>query len=50
MFTTVDILCFNLMSTTVDILCFIRNRIIPDNQLLKSKCAFNLETLIYFGT
>ena len=34
------------MSTTVDILCFIRNCIIPDNQLLKSKYSFNLETLI----
>ena len=36
------------MSTTVDILRFIRNCIIPDNQLLKSKYAFNLETLISF--
>ena len=39
-----------LMSTTVDILRFIRNYIIPDNQLLISKYAFNLETLIYAGT
>ena len=31
------------MKTTVDILCFIRNCIIPDNQLLKSKYAFNLK-------
>ena len=31
------------MSTTVDIPCYIRNCIIPDNQLLQSKYAFNLE-------
>ena len=39
-----------LMSTTVDILCFISTFITPDNQLLKIKYAFNLETLIYIGT
>ena len=39
-----------MMSTTVDILCFLSTCITPDNQLLKIKYAFNLETLIYIGT
>ena len=40
-----------LMSTRVDILCFISTCITPDNQLLKVKYVFNLETVsIYVGT
>ena len=37
------------MSTAVDILCFFSTCLTPDNQLLKVKYAFNLETLIYVG-
>ena len=37
------------MSTTVDILYFFSTCITPDNQLLKMKYAFYLQTLIYMG-
>ena len=39
-----------LMSTAVDILFCISTCITPDNQLLKVKYAFNLETLLFIAT
>ena len=38
------------MATTVDSLCFFSTCITPDNQLLKIKYVFDIETLIYIGT
>ena len=39
-----------LMPTTVEILFFISTCMTPENQLLKVKCAFNIEALIYIRT
>ena len=36
------------MSTVADILCFIATCVTPYNELYPVKCAFNLETLIYY--